>query len=131
MKIYLYLYYRLYTWNLKKWGMEDMPHYNALFGVSFMMFSNLYLLAWLLQLFGLNIVLHEETPRFEVAFIGLIILFYNYFRFIYKKKFKSLVKLYSKESKQRRRRNTFLLWLYFLLSFLFILLTIQLYKNFN
>ncbi|MDG5800164.1 hypothetical protein QA597_07370 [Marinilabiliaceae bacterium ANBcel2] len=55
MKIYRYLYYRLYSWNLKTWGEKDLPQWNALFGVSFMMFLNLGLLGFLLQLLGVNI----------------------------------------------------------------------------
>ena len=33
-RFYRYLYYMLYSWNLKTWGENDVPEWNALFGVS-------------------------------------------------------------------------------------------------
>jgi hypothetical protein len=117
MKLYRYLYYRLYSWNLKRWGEKDLPQWNALFGVSFMMFLNLGLVGLLLQAFGLNIFQRDELPKKEliVLMVGLFIL--NYFLFIRNGNYLSIVKELKKESSNKRKANTFLIWLYVVLSF--------------
>jgi hypothetical protein len=117
MKLYRYLYYRLYSWNLKTWGEKDLPQWNALFGISFMMFLNLGLVGLLLQAFGLNIFQREELPKKEliVLMVGLFIL--NYFLFIRNGNYLSIVKELKKESSNKRKANTFLIWLYVVLSF--------------
>ena len=117
LKLYKYLYYRLYSWNLKTWGMEDAPQWNALLGVSFMMFLNLLLLGHVLQYFDVNIFLREETPKKEAVAIGVILLGINYFIFIYKNKYKVIENQFKKETKWQRRKNALLLWLYVILSF--------------
>lgn len=122
MKIYKYLYYRLYSWNLEKFGEKDLPQWNALFGVSFMMFLNLSLLGLLLQLFGVNIFLFNELPKKEIAIIMLSLFVVNYFIFIYKSNYRSMIKVLKKESIEKRKENTILIWLYVLLSFLFFIL---------
>lgn len=119
MKLYQYLYYRLYSWNIKTWGNEDMPQWNALYGVSFMMFLNLGLIALLLQSFGIDIFSRESIPKKGIIIIALLILFINYFLFIKNKKYLSLKKKFEKENLKKRKVNTFLLWLYIILSFLF------------
>lgn len=117
MKLYRYLYYRLYSWNLKRWGEKDLPQWNALFGVSFMMFLNLGLVGLLLQAFGLNIFQRDELPKKEliVLMVGLFIL--NYFLFIRNGNYLSIVKELKKESSNKRKASTFLIWLYVVLSF--------------
>jgi len=117
IKMFRYLYYRLYSWNLKTWGENDLPQWNALFGVSFMMFLNLGLFGLLLQLFGVNIFLRNELPKKELVIIMLGLFVLNYFLFIHKGNYRSITKELKKESPQKRRTNTFLLWIYVILSF--------------
>jgi hypothetical protein len=83
-KLFKYLYYRLYSWNLNTWGENDLPQWNALFGVSFMMFLNLGFAGLLLQLLGVNIFLRNELPKMELAIVMLSLFVVNYFQFIYK-----------------------------------------------
>lgn len=117
MRLYKYLYYRLYSWNLKTWGESDLPQWNALFGVSFMMFLNLGLVGLLLQFFGVNVFLRSELPKKELITLMLCLFIVNYFLFIHKGTFKSIVKELKKEPPPKRRINTILLWLYVTLSF--------------
>lgn len=116
-KLFKYLYYRLYSWNLKAWGEKDLPQWNALFGVSFMMFLNLGIVGLLLQLFGINIFLRNELPKMELAILMLSLFVVNYFQFIYKVNYRSITKELQKESAEKRRINTVFLWLYVVLSF--------------
>jgi hypothetical protein len=130
MKSFKYLYYRLYTWNLKTWGESDLPQWNALLGVSFMMFLNLCLFGMLFQFLGLKIFLRDEIPKIEITLVMLGLFVLNYFLFIYQKKYQGFVKEIPKETLKRRRRNTVLIWLYVILSFsLFIFLAIVFRKT--
>ena len=40
-KAHKYLYYRIYSWNLRTWSESDGPEYNALFGMSFLALLNI------------------------------------------------------------------------------------------
>lgn len=117
IKLFKYLYYRLYTWNLKKWGENDLPQWNALFGVSFMMFLNLGLLGLLLQFLGVNIYLRNELPIKKLIIIMLGLFVINYFLFIRKRDYILIIKELKKESIKKRKINTILVWLYVILSF--------------
>lgn len=123
--LYKYLYYRLYTWNLKTWGENDLPQFNALFGVSFMMYTNLGIVFGILELCGLNIFV-KETPVKEIIIIMFVIVTINYFWLVHKRKYKNIGKNFINESKNKRLRNTFLLWLYLFASFGILGLTITL-----
>lgn len=131
MKIYRYLYYRLYSWNLKTWGEKDLPQWNALFGVSFMMFLNLGLLGFLLQLLGVNIFLRDELPKKELIIIMLSLFVVNYFLFIHRGNYRSTVKELKKEPPEKRRINTILIWLYVILSFALFVLSAMFIKKLN
>ena len=129
IKFYKYLYYRLYTWNLKKWGESDFPQGNALLGVSFMMYINLGLLAVVLQFFGIQIFFLEEVPKKEIIILGLILLAINYFIFLYKGKYKKIVKMFDNETEKQKSRNILFLWIYVFLSFIIPSILLYIYKN--
>ena len=116
MKFYKYLYYRLYAWNLKAWGEKDMPHWNALYGVTFMMLLNLSIIAIILDILGFNILL-EETPTATILTIGLLTLSINYFLFVRNGKYHQIASKFEDESKKTKNRNALLLWIYVILSF--------------
>ena len=119
MKFYKYLYYRLYTWNLKKWGERDLPQFNALFGVSFMIILNIGILVGILDLFGFNFI-RDETPKVGIVILGFLILGLNYFWLVKNEKYKRITKEFEMESKNKRLRNTLFLWLYLILSFVIV-----------
>ncbi len=119
MKLYRYLYYRLYSWNLKTWGESDLPQFNALFGVSFMMFVNIGFIAGILDVLGLRIFV-EDTPKNEIIFTMLVILVANYFWLVHNGKYKQIAKELKKEPKNKRTRNVILLWLYVIVSFVVV-----------
>ncbi len=118
---YKYLYFRIYSWNLKKWGENDMPEWNAVLGVSFMMFINLFVLVLLFQFVGIAVFIGggEPVPKKTIIFIMLVLFGLNYFLFMHSKKYKSIAKEYENEDTKKRKINTILLWLYTILSFLF------------
>jgi len=129
MKLYRYLYYRLYSWNLKTWGKRDGPEWNAVFGVSFMMFLNLFFICSIPELFGVDILFKYELSNKIIIAISIIILGFNYFVFLYRKKYELLKKEFSHESIKERSRNLLLLWVYTFLSFLLPFLIINIIRS--
>jgi hypothetical protein len=125
MKLYRYLYYRLYLWNLKKWGESDLPQFNALFGVSFMMYLNIGIIAGIIDMLGLDIFI-EKTPKKEIIIFGFVILTINYFWLVHNGKYKQIAKEFKNESKNKKTRNALLLWLYVAASFVFVSLVAML-----
>lgn len=121
LKLFKYLYYRLYSWNLKKWGVQDAPQWNALFGVSFMICLNIGIIGVILEIIGFNIFF-EPTPIIEILIVANIILGIGYFRFLFRKKYKLIEKEYKNESQEQRKRGTLIVWVYTICSFLILIL---------
>ncbi len=117
MKLYRYLYYRLYSWNLRTWGEEDLPQWNALFGVSFMMYLNLMFLLLSLRVLDINLLWGEEIPKVEIIITGLVLLIFNYLQFIKHRKYETIGKEFKDETQGQRLKKALLLWLYVLTSF--------------
>jgi hypothetical protein len=116
LKLYKYLYYRIYSWNLRTWGKNDVPEWNALFGVSFMMFLNLLTIFIILQFWGIDIFSKYTVPTNLIVIVILMLMGINYYIFLYKKKYKLLEKKFANENTKTKNRNLLLLWVYFILS---------------
>ncbi len=116
LRLYKYLYYRIYSRNLRL--RRDEPEWIAVLYVSFMMFVNVNFVGLLTNLVGINLYTRETSEvkyiiiLIAVAFAGL-----NYFIFIHSGKYKTIVKEFENEDAKNRKANTTLLWLYFILSF--------------
>ncbi|MDD3321624.1 MAG: hypothetical protein PHS59_09290 [Paludibacter sp.] len=120
MKLYRYLYYRLYSWNLKTWGEKDLPQWNALFGVSFMMGLNLGIIAGLIDMIGVVNIFVENTPKKGIIIFAFVILVANYFWLVHNGKYRQIAKEYKNEPKNKKLRSTLFLWLYVVISFVII-----------
>jgi len=119
LRFYKYLYYRLYSWNLNTWGEKDMPQWNALIGVSFMMFTNFCTVGIVLQFFKfINFFFRDEVPKKELIVLMLSIGCFNFFRVISHGKYREIANSFKKEDKKTKNRNTYLLWLYTIMSFI-------------
>jgi hypothetical protein len=119
MVFFEYLYYRLYSWNLRKHGERDTPQWNALFAVSFMMFENLCLIGLIIQFFGIRVFSSHSVPKLQVAFVMFSIYIINYWIFVRNKNYKKIHKKYSNESSNIKKRKAIWLWVYFIGSFVF------------
>ena len=128
MNIYKYIYCRIYTWNLKKWGEIDGLEWNALFGISIMMFLNLMTLSLLLGALGLINYWKIVHIREIVMAVSLSILVANYFCFIRRKQYLKIIKRYKQETTIERHRNTIIIWFYFFASVLSSFLIININK---
>ena len=111
MNWYNYVYYRVYDWNLKKWGEDDVSEWKAVFGLSAVIALNLFTLLLLLNIV-IDGVAPKEIPRIEAIILALVFFSVNYFLFIYKQKYKELEKLYDTENKIERRKNGYIVFAY-------------------
>jgi hypothetical protein len=122
IEFFRYLYYRLYSWNLKKWGEKDIPHFNALLGVTFMMVMNVFVLINLVDVFGLYDLYGPAKEKLRTFEMGFVVFFFvltliNHSWLVRDRKYLPLPKRYEGESKQLRLRKVIVLWLYVTLSF--------------
>jgi arginine exporter protein ArgO len=111
-----YLHYRLYAWGLATWGEKDMPQWNALIGVTFLMLANLSLIGLAFHFAGFPVFLREKTPRLEILLIAGAVFLVNYFLMLHKEQYLKTAKKYADEPEKLRTRHAFLLWIYALTS---------------
>lgn len=126
LSAYKYLYYRIYSWNLRKWGENDVPHINALIGVSFLIYVNCYTIIVLINvLTGISIIELVRIDKLKLIFGMVIIGGVNYFLFIHKEKYKFLACKFEDESESRKKINFYFCVIYVISSFIiFIMLVI-------
>lgn len=112
-----YLFYRIYTWNLKKWGERDFPQLNALFGVSFLMFSNLLAIYQLILLmFAKTIPIINDSIKIVVAFCGVVILLLNYFTIVRNSKYHDVIEQFQDENLNARKAGTIKIAIYLIIT---------------
>lgn len=106
---YRYLHYRIYDLQLKAWGEEYVPEFNALFLVSLFCFLNVYFLIDLVSLAaGVNLLkarffrdVGALFPLFSIVGISYVILLRG-------GRYKEAAKQFAKESRPARIRNSIL-----------------------
>lgn len=129
-RFYKYLYYRIYTWNLKTWGTSDLPQYNAMFGISFFMFLNISFLFGLMQInIGHYIKPDDNLYKLIVVLLGIMLFIINYFLFVNNKKYERIAIEFTNEASSKRKKNTILILLYITLSFALPIITAILYHH--
>lgn len=113
-----YLYYRIYDWNRKTWGAIDGPQFNALVGVSFLLFLNLYSIVELIGVFlGIELpaVIMSSVTFSVVSFV--VIAGINYFVFIYGDRYERIAQKFSGESHEKRIIRLILCFAYAIFTF--------------
>lgn len=103
---YRYLYFRIYDWNLRTWGENDVPQFNALIGTTFLTFLSLFNLALIFEtLFGTSLLDLAGIGKLHVVIIFLVIGAVNYLLFVRNERFKRFRKVFEGESvKQKNLR---------------------------
>ena len=127
IKLYEYLYYRLYQWQLKLYGKEDVPEYTALLGVALIMGLH----SFTLYAYMVNSLIHLDyldsfitIPTIFIIGIFFIFIAINYPWFIYKNRYLKIVKKYENENKRKRQKKLFVLWIFVLFSFFILFLSL-------
>src|SRR2546427_4429900 len=104
---YKYLYYRLYAWNLRKWGESDMPQFSALFVMLILFSLNLMTVPTAIEVFTGGRLIHNELiPGGVFLAISLI----SYFLLVHGGKYKKIAKEFSGESPAQRRTRLLGIW---------------------
>ncbi len=98
-----------------------MPEWTAVLIISLMMFVNLIFLGLLLELIGIRVISGEVHTEI-IYFILIGIAGLNYYLFMHSGKYKTIIKEFEEEDARNRKSNTILLWLYIILSFLFLII---------
>lgn len=112
MNIYKYLYYKIYVFT-NKLGNYDVP-FSALLGMSFLLMINSLIIV-------LRIIFQDRISDFNTVkpffiIIGVFILLLNYFLFIYKRKYREIIKKYKKESEKSRKIGNSIVIIYVIIS---------------
>lgn len=117
INIYKYSFYRMYTWNLIKWGAEDVPEYKAMFIVSLFVSLNIITVGCLFQALGLVKVdfRHLSKPAYISLWLGVVTVLF--LLFVYRDKYKIIQEEYKKETLKQRNINSVLVLLYMVASF--------------
>jgi len=117
LKFYKYLYYRIYSWNSNKWGENDMPHWNALIGVSVIMCFNTLLILSIIDYFDLLPINSKNINDNYIILYFISISILNYVIFIHGRKYSNLKDMFSNETKYENKIKGFLLFVFVILSF--------------
>lgn|ERR1035437_2075537 len=118
VKPYKYLYYRIYSWNLRTWGESDLPRFNALIAVSFLIVLNFYIaMGFIGNVLGTDIFTAIRWDNIDVVVLGTLVGAVSYFILIRNDNYKEIVKQFEKEERNMRIRNLILCVAYVTASF--------------
>ena len=120
MKLYWYLYYKLYCIWLRKKDEPENAHINAVITITFLIYVNIIsiTLVWLAAFKSEVINLPEVNTEVKIWIAGLLVVtgLLNYFILARKKKHKIIVEKFNKESDKQRKKGLFYTWLYIVIS---------------
>ena len=117
---YKYLYYRIYSFQLRWFGDDDLPEYTAVLSVSLLTWWNIFgLLSAIASLTRFKVI--DPLNVNKVGFgLGLIfIIGVNSFVFLRKKHYKKIVEQFKDESNLNRKVKLFLIFAYIVFSLVF------------
>jgi hypothetical protein len=127
-RAYRYIFYRLYEWGLKRYGATDAPEWNAIFGMSFLVFFDMIgICAVISAVFGISII--EHFPR---SFAGMVspavgVFGLHYFFLVKGGRLKRIVSEFESESAATRSRGTRLVIFFIVLSLVLPFLAIYIF----
>lgn len=123
-RAFTYLYYRIYAWNLRTWGESDLPQFNALFGLSFLVFLNIMSVFTAIDVFfGRHVV---PLTRPVVVGLALCLLATGYFLLVHNGKYRQIAKAFTDETPIQRKRRLLPCVAYVALSFVAFFWLVQL-----
>ena len=112
-KAYRYVYYCIYSWNLKQWGKSDIPEFNAMVGIAMLTCVNLLSVPIVIEaMTGYEIFAFPKLCKSILVLGALSFLSFHYFVLYHNGKYKKIIKEFGSESKVQHKRNTFWVGLY-------------------
>jgi hypothetical protein len=123
-RAFTYLYYRIYAWNLRTWGESDIPQFNALFGVSFLVFLNILSVLTAIDVsVGRHVV---SLPRPVEMGLALCPMAAGYFVLVHKGKYRQIAKRFADETPVQSKRRFLICLAYAALTFVIFFWLVQL-----
>jgi hypothetical protein len=117
--IYSYFIYRVYSWNLRRWGENDNPSNNAIIGLSSIQCFHLLSLFLIIQiLFNIEILDFFQNNKYLIVLLSIIIYLINYIFYIKYNYLDYYCKKFVKEGLQLKKKNTKIITIFVILSIL-------------
>lgn len=118
MRIYKYLYYKLYCLWLKKKDEPENAYINAVISISLLIGFNLASIPLVMMaLFGRNMFVNFEFPPNWIIYI-LVILFgiSQYFLLAHKGRYLKIIDEFKNESEIKRKKSLLYTWVYIIIT---------------
>ncbi len=106
--IYNYLYFRIYEWQLKLHGKENLPEYPASIGVSLFISLQIAIFFYMINDILLYFAfIHKiiAIPQILIIIFMLLIIFIGFFIFIPKRKYMKFILKYRNDDVKTKKRN--------------------------
>jgi uncharacterized protein (DUF983 family) len=114
IKIYRYLYYKLYCWALYM-NFDNTPEFTAFFSIVILGFLNFLCIIWLIEIaFKLPKVISNWSGVIVIILIGIP----QSFMLIHNGKYKKIAQEFQKESRARSRKGNLFAWVYIVSPFI-------------
>lgn len=110
-RAYTYIYYRIYAANLRVAGESDLPQWNAMFGVSALLFMNVVTVVSPIDFIWNSRVIFN-APLWHGLLLLAVIGFCSYLGLIRRERYIGIADGFSKESSIERKRHTWFCWIY-------------------
>lgn len=133
-KAYRYLFYRIYVYQLRKYGEGNAPHMAAITAIGGLLYFNLLTIVSIVDVFtGFDFVtIFHPSNSILIAFalLFMLMLYYIFVRdFKRNHKHKKIIKEFKKEDARIRIKGTIFVWCYTIGTFLGFLLFLFLEKR--
>jgi hypothetical protein len=100
---------------MKKWGVNDVPQFKAMFIVSLIMFLNIITVGLLLQkLWGIPFL---KQPKEVTAFFLIGTGLFSYFAFVHNNKYESIKREFMNESPKQATIHNVVMAIFIMLAF--------------
>lgn len=115
---YKYLYYRIYAFQLRWFGKEDLPEYTAVLSVSLLVWWNFYAILLAISLWTRFKIVDALNPDKIKLGLGLLfIIITNSFIFIDKQNYQQIAQQFKDENNSKRRIKLIFIFAYVVISF--------------
>lgn len=114
------------------WGESDLPQFNALFGVSFLVFLNILSVPAAIEaITGELLFKDSNASHIGVLVLWLIVLGASYFLLVYNEVYKRIAKEFKNERAPQRRNRLIAIFVYVLFTFLTSFGFVAMRRGFN
>ncbi len=125
-KSYKYLYYKLYKLFVRMNGKDDIPEYTAMLGVGTLLFFNILAILSTVNVFYPFWSFPEISRATFFIYVGVPYILILYFAFVFNGKYKRIIKEFTKEGEEQRKKGKRNVILYMAISLLLVIASLSL-----